>query len=281
MVLVASPAAPQEPRGRELIISSGCLACHDIPGFDGLEFKADALDNAGEKLNATWLRTWLLNPKAHAGARMGDFRLNAAERGYIEAFLMSQRSRPTPSPAVNWEAADVRAGRKQFEILQCASCHTADALLQARKLRRDWVFALLKDPRQVQPGTPMLRYTLPDAEIRDLTAYVLEEFRSPVASSEPERRTEPDARLVAIGRALFERRGCDGCDRTTETPAHRAKIGPSLAGLAARHPAATPTRGFVVRKLLWPDVLAKPSRMPTFEFSAVEAADVARVLLRR
>jgi cytochrome c2 len=277
----ASGAASQELRGRELIVQSRCLACHDIPGSTGIEFKADALDNAGEKLRASWLHAWLLNPRSHASARMGDFRLNAADRSCLEAFLLSQRSRPVPLGAVNWEAADTRAGRKSFEGLQCATCHTADTMLDPGKLRRDWVFALLKDPRQIQPGTPMLKYALPESEVRDLTAYVLKEFRSPSASAEPERRPQSDAQSVAMGRALFERRGCDGCHRTTAMPAGQAKIGPSLVDLSARHSEAAPARDFVIRKLRSPGAPGKPSRMPTYEFSPTEAADVAQVLLSR
>ncbi|MCM3880529.1 MAG: hypothetical protein ND807_10520 [Vicinamibacterales bacterium] len=281
LLLAAPAAAPEELRGRELIVKSRCLACHDIPGFAGMAFKAHSLDNAGEKLRATWLRAWLPDPRSHAGMRMGDLRLNAADRRSIEAFLLSQRSRPVTSAAVNWEGADTRAGGKLFERLQCASCHSADTMLDAGRLRRDWVFALLKDPRQVQPDTPMLNYALPELEVRDLTAYVLEEFRSPSASTEPERRLQSDARSVAMGRAVFERRGCDGCHRTTATPVGQVKIGPSLVGLSARHLGAAPARDFVIRKLLSPGAPGKPSRMPTFEFSNAEAMDVARVLLGR
>jgi hypothetical protein len=56
-------------------------------------------------------------------------------------------------------------------------------------------------------------------------------------------------------------------------------IGPSLVGVAARHPIAFATPGYTYWKLRWPQTLARRSQMPTFGFTWSEAADISRALV--
>jgi len=154
------------------------------------------------------------------------------------------------------------------------------------KARRDWLFGYLKDPHREQPDTAMLQYRLTDAQLRDLTAFLLDEYRTPDLPAEAAPAPYQDARAVAEGRTVFVRRGCFGCHSLAGIHAS-GKIGPSLAGVADRDPDQLPYGASVVRrttdnyiflKLQQPDALGAPSLMPTFAFTPAQAATITVAL---
>jgi mono/diheme cytochrome c family protein len=154
------------------------------------------------------------------------------------------------------------------------------------KVRRGWLFSYLKDTHREQPDTAMLQYRLTDAQIRDLTAFLLDEYRTPGGEAEGAPAPYQDAHAEAEGRAVFVRRGCYGCHQLAGI--HEAgKIGPSLAGVADRDPEQLPYGGKAVRrtadsyiflKLQQPDALGAPSLMPTFSFTPAQAATITVAL---
>jgi cytochrome c2/nitrate reductase cytochrome c-type subunit len=291
------PDAPRLADGRRLIIASGCFGCHEIPGFEGLTFRGPALDSIGNKVVSGWLAVWLKDPKSYLPeSKMGNFRLSADEIASVQGFLLSQRAQvPLDSAVVDWKKADVANGRALFGELRCVSCHTVNGrggtmgpelTRIGDKVRRDWLFGYLKDPHRVQSDTPMLQYRLNDDQLRDLTAFLLEEYGSAGMQSEPPPVTYQDARLLAAGRAVFERRGCPSCHRLAAIK-DTGRIGPSLAGIADRDPDELPygsnivrhtTDNYIFLKVLLPDTLGQPSLMPTFAFTPVDAAKIALAL---
>ena len=95
------PDAPRLAEGRRLIVESGCVACHDIPGFEGVSFRGPALDSLGYKVRPDWLEGWLKDPKSYlANSKMGNFRLSDTE--------IAGLARPAPLA----EGAGVRRGRR-------------------------------------------------------------------------------------------------------------------------------------------------------------------------
>jgi cytochrome c2 len=133
----------------------------------------------------------------------------------------------------------------------------------------------------------MLQYRLTDDQLRDLSAFLLDEYRSGDTGPEPPPVAYQDARAVAAGRAVFERRGCTSCHHLGSMK-DAGRIGPSLAGIADRNPdelafgnAANVRRtadNYIYLKVLRPDALAQPSMMPTFGFTPIEAAKIALAL---
>ena len=291
------PAAPRLAEGRRLIIALGCISCHDIPGFEGLTFRGPALDSIGNKVRPGWLAVWLKDPKSYLPqSKMGNFRLSTDEIAGLQGFLLSQRlQEPLDSTGVDWKNADTANGRALFGELRCVSCHSINGrggtmgpelTRIGDKVARDWLFSYLKDPHRVQPDTPMLQYRLTDNQLRDLTAYLLEEYSSAGDGSEPPSATYQDARLVSAGRAVFERRGCQSCHRLAAIK-DAGRIGPSLAGVADRDPNEWPYGSNVVRhttdnyiflKVLLPDTLGQPSLMPTFGLTPADAAKITLAL---
>jgi cytochrome c2 len=291
------PDAPRLAEGRRLIIASGCFSCHEIPGFEGLTFRGPALDSIGNKVRSGWLAVWLKDPKSYlAQSKMGNFRLSAEEIAGLQAFLLSQRLQvPLDSTGIDWQRADTANGRALFGELRCVSCHAINGrggtmgpelTRIGDKVRRNWLFSYLKDPHRVQADTPMLQYRLTDNQLRDLTAFVFEEYSSAGMQPETPPSAYQDARLVAAGRSVFERRGCPSCHRLgASTDAGR--IGPSLAGIADRDPDELPygsnivrhtTDNYIFLKVLLPDTLGQPSLMPTFGFTPIDAAKITLAL---
>jgi cytochrome c2 len=285
------PDAPRLAEGRRMIQESGCVACHDIPGFEGVSFRGPALDSLGYKVRPDWLEGWLKEPKSYlANSKMGNFRLSAAEITNLRALLLSQKAQAPALPAtVDWKKADTANGRALFGQLRCVSCHAVNGRGGAMgpeltrigdKVRRDWLFGYIKDPHREQPDTAMLQYRLADDQLRDLTAFLLDEYKTAGGEAETAPAPYQDARAVAEGRGVFVRRGCYGCHKLAGVR-ESGKIGPSLAGVADRDPDQLPYGGKPVRrtidsylflKLQQPDALGAPSLMPTFSFTPAQAA---------
>lgn len=259
--------------GRQLIASYGCLACHEISGFEGLTFRGPRLDNSGAKLQPEWLHAWLTDPQAVSSrSRMGNFRLDAEEINDVAAFLLSQQV-STVTAAVDWRHTDPAAGRALFASLRCTDCHGAgdEAATSASalggiggKVRRDWLAAFLEDPQSVQPGTPMSRYALTPSQIGDLAAFLLVETKTPVTGLVP--ATAADTESVAEGRLAFERHGCARCHQLAGVK-DPGRVGPALW-----------VRTDASGKVLWPDVSAPSPRMPVYSFTGDEVADIDLVL---
>jgi cytochrome c2 len=285
------PDAPLLAEGRGLIRDSGCVACHDIPGFEGLHFRGPALDSLGYEVRPEWLTGWLKDPKSYlANSKMGNFRLSDTEIASLSALLLSQKALPPElPPGLDWKKADVANGRVLFGELRCVSCHAVNGrggtmgpelTRIGDKVRRDWLFSYIKDPHRDQPETAMLQYRLRDDQIRDLSAFLLDEYRTVGEGTETAPAPYQDARAVAEGREVFIRRGCYGCHELQGVH-ETGKIGPSLAGVADRDPEQLTYGSKAVRrtidnyiflKLRKPDALVTPSLMPTFSFTPVQAA---------
>jgi cytochrome c2 len=291
------PDAPRLAEGRRLIVESGCVSCHDIPGFEGIRFRGNGLDSLGYKVRAEWLQAWLKDPKEYLPkSRMGNFRLSQAEIAALQALLLSQKAQaPLDSGTVDWKKADTGAGRALFGELRCVSCHAVEGrggtmgpelTRVGDKVRREWLFSFLKDPHREQPDTAMLQYRLKDEEVRDLTAFLLDEYKTPGAEAETAPASYQEPREVQEGQTVFVRHGCYGCHRLAGL-SETGKIGPSLAGVADRDPDQLPygrnvvrrtTDSYIFLKLLLPDALGTPSLMPTLGFTPAQAATITVAL---
>lgn len=290
------PDAPRLAAGRRLIVESGCVSCHDIPGFEDVTFSGPALASIGYKVRPEWLRAWLKDPKSYLSqSKMGNFRLSDGDIASLQAFLLSQRAEaPVEGPAIDWSKASVDSGRALFGELRCVSCHAVkgrggtmgpELTSVGDKLRRAGLFDFLKNPHRSQPATPMLQYRLTDDQVRDLAAYLLETYRT-IDTPESAPAAYQDARAVAAGRAVFEKRGCASCHRLPGVTGS-GRVGPSLAGIADRDPdqlsygsnsVRHTAENYIFLKVLLPNALGEPSTMPTFSFTPAQAAKIALAL---
>jgi cytochrome c2 len=283
-------------RGRQRIVDSNCVACHEIPGHDAGEVRAPRLDGLAGKVSVAWLRAWLHDPRAYLPrSRMGDFRLSAQDIDALAAFFLeSGKESAAPPPAVDWARANPQRGGEVFRRARCVTCHEVDgrggtlgpALTSVgSKTSREWLVRWISDPSSLQPKTLMPRFRLAGEDIRDLAAYLSVEHRG-----SPERApsdSPPDPALAAAGRELFEQRGCHSCHEIAGFPS-TARIGPRLSAIGDRVVDRAPleSRGIAVTlpnwiftKLKGPERVLKSARMPTFGFDDPDAASVTVALL--
>ena len=120
------PDAKDIDAGRELLISTGCLACHEWQkqGRVG-DFGGPRLDDVAKHRTARWLEQWLIDPaKLNPQHRMPVFTLTDDERRQIISALLA----PHPPLAVSQPDKNVsretwELGNKLIAESRCASCH--------------------------------------------------------------------------------------------------------------------------------------------------------------
>ncbi len=212
------------------------------------------------KVKPAWLLTKLRNPKHHASARMPDFRFTEEEALDIMGYLASIAGAPPPPPTQwpPWAAKELddiedddeitavlerlERGKAAWGNARCTICHSStgpggtrigglvdlrvggvDLEIAGTKLKRDWLFRWIKEPKEHFPDTLMPRFRLPDDEIEALVEYILRDdtFRP---------TTEEDAagpgRLQALdepqrasrGQHLIELSRCVICHDITGIP---------------------------------------------------------------
>jgi mono/diheme cytochrome c family protein len=111
----------------------------------------------------------------------------------------------------------LQEGRRLFENNGCLACHALKGegglvgpALDGVGLRRDidWFIRHFKNPAAVSPGTSMPAVQLNDAQIEDLTLYVLGMTDPVTDPAYLSRRVLP---TPEAGRSLYLSRGCIGC----------------------------------------------------------------------
>lgn len=182
------------------------------------------LTNVIHKVELSWLQAKLADPQHHPAARMPDFKFTEEEVLDVMAYLKSI-AKPL-EPKVRWPAwADqgfeemndegleemfelVDLGQAVWGDARCTICHSVngpggeliggfvdlrvggiDLQIAATKLKRDWLYAWIEDPKNYFPDTLMPRYRFSDDEIKALVEYILRE--DAFLSSEEETAEEP------------------------------------------------------------------------------------------
>ena len=124
-----------EKKGRKLLISLGCVACHEVPG--GLKNKmtlsapydAPELIGVHNRRSAVWLDRWLKDPKSlNVDHRMPVFDLSNDERRQLVAALITSPDSPPDRPKFRRARPEskeeaIAAGRKIIKESNCAACH--------------------------------------------------------------------------------------------------------------------------------------------------------------
>ena len=284
--------------GRTIIAESGCIACHNIPGFFLDEVRAPRLESIGESVRPDWLQNWLTDPKSYSSEeRMPNFRLKPEEIKGLSAFLLSQKDiPPLDSSRVDWSKADPAQGQVLFRESRCVSCHMLDdrggtlgpdLSKVGSKVRREWLYSYIKNPMRDQPETLMLRYRFSDDQIRDLAEYMMEELTDTEVPQTPPEIRFFNPETIESGRQTFIHHGCYSCHRYShiENP---ARIGPSLEAIGDRNielndfldQAVLPTLpNWLYLKLHDPDSITQDSLMPTFNFTDKDVAVTVVALL--
>lgn len=257
---VEVPQAPKLNEGRRLAREYGCFGCHKVEGFEKTWKAGPSLLHLQSKLEQDWIVRWLQNPRDfRPSTKMPRiFHLsNTSEPADMEkenaliagiATYLIKNSEPVSlqKPA---QEGDAKKGGELVKTLGCLGCHSAgDAKASnhgpelsglGSKVKPEWLFTWLKDPKHYHPETRMPNLRLSDSEAADIAAYLLsqrnEKFESiQLPHVKPEtvddlamgfmlgsmRREEagdqlkkmgPDERLEFVGKKAINRQGCFGC----------------------------------------------------------------------
>jgi mono/diheme cytochrome c family protein len=186
---------------------------------------------------------------------MPEFRFDADEVLDVMAYLKSVAG-PAPATVVRWPAWAAKAfddleddefeavdalterGKGVWGVARCSICHVvngpqgliggfvdlrsggADLQAAASKLKRDWIYRWLKDPRAYFPETLMPRFTLSDDDILALVEYILRDGAFTPPEPEEDDAPEPpkqdwsaldDLQRVERGKQLITRSRCVVC----------------------------------------------------------------------
>lgn len=210
------------------------------------------------KVEPRWLLAKLQNPKLHPSARMPDLKLTEEEALDIMAYLKSVAGEPLPRaqwPAWGAKGTDeltdrertavfalVERGKAVWGKARCTICHTIsgprgrlvggfvdlrvggiDLMIAGTKLKRDWLYAWLTEPKSYFPDTLMPRYRFSDDEVRALVEYILRDTSFFPAEEEEKEKPERFATLerperARRGKRLIEVSRCVVCHDIKDIP---------------------------------------------------------------
>ena len=292
--------APSLSRGRTLMETSNCYACHAVRGHE--DFRADAppLDTIALKTGGEWLRRWLANPKAvDANATMPNFQLGRDDLAALSHYLFSREASPELQRAVaaaaTEPAGDKVRGKTLFAASRCISCHTVDGKGNgsapelgkiASRATGGWLIAFIRDPHAFNPRTRMPQYSFSDADVRDVVAYFedeLRDFDAPANILEPLRVNQT---LAEKGATLFRSAGCFACHTEVK---EGERFGPDLYGIGDRKATSLDfgrradlqrtLPAWLAAKITAPRSFADGLKMPTFAFDDEQKRDIVTALL--
>jgi cbb3-type cytochrome oxidase cytochrome c subunit len=248
-------------RGRTLVRSLRCTACHGKPGGVVMADadRAPDLAGIGERCEADWIARWLLAPHHMASEATMPSLLNAAAdasaakqtaadlAAYVAMLPAPKNGAPSPTPPNHSSrdqaqtAAATATGETLYEELGCVKCHSFAAPSErdkyqrvslrfaAKKFRMGQLSEYLMAPHRHFPATRMPDFKLSGAEAQALEEYL----RAETSAVQFDDRNDFPGGDAARGKAEFVRLNCAKCHRassetkeTNRTSLPREKFGP-------------------------------------------------------
>ena len=190
--VAAVPDTNYQPAGHaaKLITELACFSCHRINGR-GSDMAPD-LTWEGSAVQRPWLTDFLKNPNTLRPSlirRMPRFNLSDGDNKELTDYILAVYQSPSIdadlAPAATNPPEAVEHGRQLFySKYACQSCHIADTkndkgyigptLTQVgSRLTPGWVYAWLKNPQALRPGTTEPNQNLSDEDARAMTAFLM------------------------------------------------------------------------------------------------------------
>lgn len=163
-----------------------CLSCHRIEGFGG-DISTAPLTFEGSKVKYDWLKDYLIRPHAVRPTlteRMPHFRMTENEAATMANYIKSvyvTDDIPYMSDYV-FSQKEVSRGKAIFEQKQCVSCHIINKSGGyvgpqldniAARLEPGWIYAWMRTPLKLRPGSAQPDYRFNDEDAKALTAYLM------------------------------------------------------------------------------------------------------------
>jgi nitric oxide reductase subunit C len=166
-----------------------CIGCHTIFG-NGTYFAPDMTKVAARKPKS-YLKKFLMDPKAVKGdAVMPTLGITSDEADKLIAFLdwvskvdtNNWPPKPILATAAGVSGKELTAGQLVYQSQGCSNCHTIngiggtsgpDLTKVGSKHDKDWFIGHFKEPQKFVKNSAMPPVTSSDAELEQLTAYML------------------------------------------------------------------------------------------------------------
>ena len=226
--------------------------CQELPLYNPFERSKNGppLTNVFYKLKPRSLWAKLKDPRYHPSARMPDFQLTDDEVADVIAYLKSIAEEPPPPrrwPAwaeKSFEDLDddefmamldlTDRGQAVWSNARCTICHAVngpgveiiggfvdlrvggvDLQIVGNRLRRDWLYEWLHEPKDYFPDTMMPRFRFSDEELEALVEYILrDDTFLPLEEEEPggpdgwemldsPERVSRGEKLIVLGRCIL------------------------------------------------------------------------------
>jgi mono/diheme cytochrome c family protein len=190
--VAATPETNYQPAGHagKLINELACFSCHRFNGRGG--DMAPDLSWEGSAVQRQWLTDFLHNPNTLRPSlirRMPRFNLSDSDNKELTDYILAVYQSPSIDPdftlAPGNDAGPVEHGRQLFySKYACQACHIVDTktdkgyigptLTQVgSRLTSAWVYAWLRNPQALRPGTTEPNQNLNDDDARALTAFLM------------------------------------------------------------------------------------------------------------
>jgi len=202
--------------GEQLLMSTGCLACHKVKAVGGTSIESGPeLTDVGRRRSTRWLWTWLKEPsRLNRDHQMPLFLLSDTERLQLVVALSALGG---PWRGASFEATleQVERGQKLVQAAGCASCHRLpgqpakpkrDKTAERRpgdlsRVVTDWSSSCLGDAPDRGRRRPAFGKLLAKSHLAAIRAFVESRVKRPLAALSSYER----------GRLVLERRGCLAC----------------------------------------------------------------------
>ena len=305
------PQAPILSLGRKLIEEYNCVGCHKLEGYQ--RQWVPSLNGIGSKVNRPWLVNWLKNPKAYfPTAKMPNFQFSDEDANILADFLMALTSfpnnatlEPLPPQLVQLSGSRKTAmeelGSTRLREARCISCHpingkggyvATDLGKVASKVKQEWLYNYIKNPKSLQPNVEMPRFRFSENELAGIVAYMKSEYvdfdmSEPPLNESSLRPHTPDPQFYEKGLALVKKYNCSGCHELENTKSY-GELGPELSYVGSKKMYEIDfgqsgidqsLSSYLFTKLTLPHIFSSKMKMPNYELGDEEAQAITVALL--
>lgn len=244
-------SAPSAEGGRLLFNELGCANCHAketaLPPRKG-----PVIQNISHRINASWLREYLLTPDSHrSGATMPRLFENK-EREDVEAVIhyLSSLKPANVRPLRPSRHTDAERGQRLFHTMGCVACHEPEPEIETsyrsvpfpdfkRKYSLTSLTEFLKNPLVHRPLGRMPQFDMTSQDANDLAGYLMNHEGSDPAVAPGVEAFSVNTDLIKRGRAVVTEKRCAAChDLPTDWSRDLAVLGQSSGGCLNEHPPA-------------------------------------------
>ena len=253
--------AEKASEGRILFVEMGCYGCHDANIMGNLPKFSVPFSGLAKKIqNRDWVVRWIEDPQAiRPGTLMPKFRIKPEQVRNITDYIYALPDEGLKLKSFKSKKGQAKTGETLFTEKGCVACHgpardqagltrrvplLSDAGL---KMKADWLFTWIDDPKAVNPDTWMPNVELTDEDIVQLTAYVTTLKDKAVDRLLTEEIPAGDSE---DGKALVQSLGCLGCHKIKDKT-DPAKVGVSVNDVADKRMEELPFGNSKVKHTKW------------------------------